>query len=75
VCIGIDVLTHASTAEDLGVGIRLDANAENIDTLSVDIDISAEVGEAGADIVSGIDGTDGNGLRSRARGGVGSILL
>lgn len=68
-------LTHAGTAENGGIGIGLDANRENIDTLSVDIDISAKVGEASTDIVGSIDSTDGDGLRGRARRGVGSILL
>lgn len=71
----VRVLTHAGTAENGGVGIRLDANRENIDTLSVDVDIRPKVGEAGTDIVGGIDGTDGDGLRGRAGRGVGSILL
>lgn len=68
-------LTHAGTAEDLGVDIRLDANTENTDTRSVDINSSTKVGEAGADISRGIDGTDSNGLRGRARRGICSILL
>lgn len=70
-----EALTHAGTAENGGIGIRLDANRENVDTLSVDVDISAKVGEAGTDIGGGIDSTDGDGLRGRARRGVGSILL
>lgn len=71
----VGVLTHAGTAESGGIGIRLDADRENIDTLGIDVDISAKVGEASTDIVGGIDGTDGDGLRGRAGRGVGSVLL
>lgn len=74
-CKGLCVLTHAGAAESGGIGVGLDADGENVDTLSVDVDISTKVGEAGTDIVGGIDGTDGDGLRGRAGRSVGSILL
>lgn len=69
------MLTHAGTAEDCSVDIGLDADAQNIDTRSIDVNTSTKVGEAGSDIGGGIDGTDGDGLRGRAGRGIGSILL
>lgn len=69
------MLTHAGTAEDCSVDIRLDAGAQDIDAGSVDVNTSAKVGEAGSDIGGSINGTDSDGLRGRAGRGIGSILL
>lgn len=68
-------LTHASTAEDGGVSVRLDTNAENIDAGGVDIDGRAKVGEVGADVVLSIESADSNGTGGRTGRGVGSVLL
>ena len=67
--------THAGTAEDIGVGVALDTNAENIDTRGVNIDRRTEVGERGTLIGLGVNSTDSDGVGGRAGRGVGSVLL
>lgn len=59
--------THAGATERLGVRVRTNADGENVDTRSEDVDIRTKVGEGGLCVVLGVDGPDGDGTGSRCR--------
>jgi hypothetical protein len=67
--------THAGSAKSGGISLGLDTNTEDLDTGSVNIDLGAEVGEVGSLIGSGINSTDSDGVRGRARRSQGSLAL
>ena len=67
--------THAGTAEGSGVSVWLDADTEDVNTGSVDVDLGAKVGEISTLIGSGINSTDSNGVGGRARRSKGSLTL
>jgi hypothetical protein len=63
---------HAGTAESSSVSVGLDANAEDIDTRGVNVNLGAKVGEVGTLVGKAIDSTDSDSVGGRSRRSQGS---